>query len=137
MIYRNRRLLLIVALVMVSLFTVNFAVRALNHGRRFRERTDEPIQSWMNVPYISRAYRVPPQVIAAAIGLTPEQRDRRPIQEIASEQGRTSEALIADIMAAITRARAANPAPGQRPPRDGPPLDQQPPLSAPTQEARP
>lgn len=117
MIYRYRRPLLIVALIMVSLFTVNFAVRAFHHGRRFRERTDEPIQPWMNVPYISRAYRVPPQVVAAAIGLTPQQRDRRPLQEIAREQGRTAETLIAEIMAAIQRERAAHPPPPVAPPQ--------------------
>lgn len=135
MINRYRRPLLIVALIMVSLFTVNFAVRAFHHGRRFHERTDEPIQPWMNVPYIARAYRVPPPVVAAAIGLAPEQRDRRPLQEIAREQRRTTETLIAEIMAAIERERATKP-PG--PP--GPPQAEQPPPAAsppPTPEVQP
>jgi hypothetical protein len=125
MINRYRRPLLIVALIMVSLFTVNFAVRAFHHGRRLRERTDEPIQPWMNVPYISRAYAVPPPVVAAAIGLAPEQRDRRPLQEIARQQGRPTATLIAEIMAAIDQERATHP-PG--PP--GPPQGQQPPAAA-------
>ncbi|HEY0738453.1 MAG TPA: hypothetical protein VGD69_26275 [Herpetosiphonaceae bacterium] len=121
MINRYRRPLLIVALIMVSLFTVNFAVRAFHHGRRFRERTDEPIQPWMNVPYISRAYAVPPPVVAAAIGLAPEQRDRRPLQEIAREQGRATQTLIAEIMAAIERERAAHPPGPPGPPAASPP----------------
>jgi hypothetical protein len=116
LLYRHRRLLLVTALLLVSLLTVNFAVRAFDHGRRFRARADEPIQTWMNVPYISRAYRVPPPVVAAAIGLRPEQRDRRPIKEIAQEQGRDPTTLIADIMAAIERERAL-----RRPPGNGPP----------------
>lgn len=120
MINRYRRPLLIVALVLVSLFTVNFAVRAFHHGRRLHERTDEQIQPWMNVPYISRAYDVPPHIVAGAIGLTLEQRDRRPLQEIAKEQGRSTNTLIADIMAAIQRERAAHPPP-PAPPRPGEP----------------
>lgn len=128
MISRYRRPLLIVALIMVSLFTMNFAVRAFHHGRRFHERTDEPIQPWMNVPYISRAYRVPPPIVAAAIGLTPEKRDRRPLQEIAQEQGRATETLIAEIMAAIERERGTHPPQAPVPPQAEPPptLDVQP-----------
>jgi FtsZ-interacting cell division protein ZipA len=105
MVYRNRRRLIVVALVVVGLFTVSSAFRAFNHGRRFRERVDEPIQSWMNVPYIARAYRVPPPLVARAIGLSPEQRDRRPLREIAQAQGRVPEELIAEIMAAIEQER--------------------------------
>lgn len=135
MISRYRRPLLIVALIMVSLFTVNFAVRAFHHGRRFHERTDEPIQPWMNVPYISRAYRVPPPVVAAAIGLTPEQRDRRPLQEIAKEQGRSTETLIAEIMAAIERERAPPPPPPPPPPTGEPPPGQASP--SPTADVQP
>jgi hypothetical protein len=123
MLYRYRRRLLFAALLLVSVLTVNFAVRAFDHGRRFHARADEPIQAWMNVPYISRAYRVPPQVVAAAIGLRPEQRDRRPIQEIAQEQGRDPATLIADIMAAIERERASRRPPGKGPP---PPPEAQP-----------
>ena len=120
MIARYRRPLLIVALVLVSLFTMNFAVRAFHHGRRLHQRTDEPIQPWMNVPYISRAYDVPPHIVAGAIGLTLEQRDRRPLQEIAKEQSRSADTLIAEIMAAIERERAAHPPP-PAPPRPGEP----------------
>jgi hypothetical protein len=105
MLYRNRRRLLLAALVVVGLFTVFSALRAYNHGRRFRARVDEPIQIWMNVPYIARAYRVPPPVVAEAIGLSPGQRDRRPLREIAADQGRLPEQLIADIMVAIERER--------------------------------
>lgn len=123
MINRYRRPLLIVALIMVSLFTVNFAVRAFHHGQRLRERTDEPIQPWMNVPYISRAYAVPPPVVAAAIGLAPEQRDRRPLQEIARQQGRPTATLITEIMAAIEQERATHPPgpPGPLPAASPPP----------------
>lgn len=111
----NRTLVLLVALVVVGLLTINFAVRTFDHGRRLRNRPDEPIQAWMNVPYIAHSYHVPPDVVAQAIGLPPEQRDRRPLQEIAQTQGRTPDVLIAAIVAAIARDRAAHAPPGQGP----------------------
>lgn len=125
MVYRNRRRLIVIALVVVGLFTVSSALRAFNHGRRFRERVDEPIQTWMNVPYIARAYRVPPPVVARAIGLSPERRDRRPLREIAQEQGRLPEQLIAEIMAAIEQERVPPRPPNPDAP-PSPPLPRQP-----------
>lgn len=120
----NRRRWLIVALVLVTLLTVNAAVQGIRHARRFQARTDEPIQAWMNVGYIARAYQVRPEVVAQAIGLPPEQRDRRPLREIALAQGRSSDVLIAAINEAIRRERATPPdhggppnAPGAPPPR--------------------
>lgn len=111
----NRKLVLIIALIVVGLLTANFAIRSFGHAQRLRARADEPIQGWMNVPYIARSYRVPPDIVASAIGLTPQQRDRRPLWQIAQEQGRSPDTLIAAIKTAIERDRAAHPPPGQGP----------------------
>ena len=124
MLQSNRRWLLIAALVLVSLFTLNFAARAFQHARILHQRParpDEPIQSWMNIPYIAHAYHVPPPVVAGAIGLSPDRRDPRPLREIAAEQGRTPDALIADILAAIKQERAQHEPPRPLSPPPAPP----------------
>lgn len=105
----NRRTILIVAIALVGLFTINFAVRTVQHARRFHARADEPIQSWMNIPYIAHSYHVPPQVIADALGIPPGTRDPRPLREIAATQGRSVDELVSDIMAAINRFRPPPP----------------------------
>lgn len=116
MFHWNRRVVLILALVLVGLLTANFAVRAFQHTQRLRTRPDEPIQAWMNVPYIAHSYHVPPNVVAQAIGLSPDRRDRRPLHEIAAEQGRTVDALKADILAAVQQERATHGPPPPQPP---------------------
>jgi hypothetical protein len=123
MFQRNRRLVLIIALVLASAGTFSFAIRAVQYARHLHARTDEPIQPWMNVPYIAHAYHVRPEVIHQALGLPQGQRDRRPIRRIAETQGRSVDALIADLMAAIQRDRESRPPgrgePGASPPAQG------------------
>lgn len=118
---RNRALI-IAALVLVGLLTVAFAVRGAQHARRLRARGDEPIQPWMNVPFIARAYRVRPDIIQQALGLPSGRPDRRPLRQIAQEQGRSIDTLIADITTAIRRARSPRSPPNGTPPASSPPI---------------
>ncbi len=131
--HRNRRLL-IAALCLASLFTIGFSVRGAEHARRLRARSAEPIEPWMNVRYIAHAYHVPPAVIHQALGLPPDRPDRRPLWQIAKSQGRASDMLVADIEAAISRARSAPLPPIETPPAPPPPPpieDPPPPLPPP------
>ena len=105
MMTRRTRFLLIAALVVISFLTAYFALRAFEHGRQVRVRPDEPIQPWMTIPYVAHAYHVPPVVVQEALGLPPDPPDRRPLREIAAAQGRSSDAAIVDITAAIALAR--------------------------------
>ncbi|MEZ4865424.1 MAG: hypothetical protein R3C14_29210 [Caldilineaceae bacterium] len=109
---QQRRLVLtgfVLALLVVGLFSF----RAVT---RWRTRpTYEPIQGWMNIPHIARAYDVPPRVLAEALGLPPDHPDRRPIEVIAKEQDRDLDLVIALLNDAI---RKATP-PDRRPPPAG------------------
>ena len=123
---RRNRLLLIALLAIIGALTVNFAVRAFDHGRQFRARPDEPIQPWMTIPYIAHARRVPPDAIQTALDLPAQPPDRRTLSEIAAAQGRSPEAAIAEVEAAVERARPPRPPGGGTPtpdaetPRRGP-----------------
>lgn len=117
---RRRRALIVAALVLVGLLTAGFAVRGFEHTRRLRARADEPLQPWMTVPFIARTYHVHPDVVHRALGLPLNQRDRRPLSEIASAQGRPVSALMADLKEAIQRDREARRPPGKKPPPPSP-----------------
>lgn len=99
---RQTRLLLIagilVALLIVGLFAFRLTRRVGNRP------TYEPVAAWMSVPYVGRAYglrRDEIDQLYVAIDVTPPARgpnagppDRRPIGDLAREQGKESDALV-------------------------------------------
>jgi hypothetical protein len=110
----------VIAFVLALMLTGLFAARTVRHALYWHNHKDEIIRPWMNVPYISHSYRVPPHVLNQAINLQPTLHDRRPLREIAREQNRPVETLIAQLQDAIVHAR---------PPYPPPPPPPQPPTS--------
>ncbi|HEY6118418.1 MAG TPA: hypothetical protein VIV66_00590 [Pyrinomonadaceae bacterium] len=101
-------------LLLVLLFTGFFAVRTVQRAAYWHRHRDERIRPWMSIGYIARSYRVPPQVLYAALGLPPK-KDRRPLKEIAREQNRPVDDVITTLEKAIAEERL-NHAPPLRPP---------------------
>ena len=100
---------LLITLFLVALFfTGLFGFRAVRRAIYWHNHRDEPIRSWMSVPYVAHSYRVPTHVLNQAIGLPPMQRDRRPLREIAREQNRPVETLISELQDAIIHSRPPN-----------------------------
>ena len=110
----RRPLVLGVALVLAIAVTFVFGFRAGAHARRIRHQND-PVRPWMSVPYVAHSYRVPPHVLYEAIGIPLQSHDRRPIRDIAREQNRSVEEVIATLQNAIARERAHNPSGSQSP----------------------
>jgi hypothetical protein len=118
-----RQWLVLLAFVVVVAATGMFAVRTVRRAIYWHYHQDDPIRPWMSVGYIAHSYRVPPWVLRQALGLPPKPNgpDRRPIREIAREQNRPVDEVIAILQNAIVHARPPYPPPGP-PPRDsGPP----------------
>ena len=116
--------MVLLAFVLVVSVTGLFAVRTVRRTIYWRFHQDEPIRPWMNIGYIAHSYRVPPWVLSQALGLPPKpgKPDRRPIREIAREQNRSVDEVIAVLQNAIVHARPPYPPPGPPPPGDtGPP----------------
>jgi hypothetical protein len=84
------------------------------------------IADWMSVPYISRAYRVPPPELYKALGVEPGGRDRRSLREIASTSGRSSDEVLQVVREAVLAWQASHPALPRPPGRDGPDPDSKP-----------
>ena len=55
----------------------------------------------MSVPFIAHTHHVPAQVLFRAIGLPPDQRDRRPLYRIARDVNRPVGVLIGDLERAV------------------------------------
>jgi len=105
----------IAVLAVVLLITSLFAVRTVRRAVYWRLHRDEVIRPWMSVPYVAHSYRVPPHVLYEAIGIPLQSHDRRPIRDIAREQNRSVEEVIATLQNAIARERAHNPSGSQSP----------------------
>lgn len=123
----RRHRLLTVAFAVAIAFTAFFAVRTTVSFVFWANHRDEPIAPWMTVRYISNSYSLPPFVIAEAAGLTPGERDRRPIGEIVHDNGEAFDAVKARIEQAILDERAAiergEPTPQPKPPEPPEPPD--------------
>jgi hypothetical protein len=63
---------------------------------------NEPIRPWMSVPFIAHTHHVPPALLFRAVGLPPQQHDRRPLRRIAREEHRPVEDLMRDLERALT-----------------------------------
>ncbi len=119
----GRKWLVLLAFVLVVSLTGLFAVRTVRRTIYWRFHQDEPIRPWMSLGYIAHSYRVPPWVLSQALGLPskPGKPDRRPIREIAREQNRPVDEVIATLQDAIVHARPPYAPAGARPARDATP----------------
>ena len=104
----------IAALILVLAVTGLFAVRTFRRAVYWRMHRDEVIRPWMSLPYVAHSYRVPPRVLYEALKIDHPPHDRRPIKQIAAEQKRSADEVIAILYQTIARAR-------QQPPSNGPP----------------
>ncbi|MFN2598265.1 MAG: hypothetical protein ABR563_13885 [Pyrinomonadaceae bacterium] len=107
-----RQWLVVLLFFVVLGATALHATFTLRRAIYWRQHQDDPIRGWMTVGYVAHSYRVPPRVLYEALDLPPREphdphapRDRRPLREIAREQGRTVEEITATLQAAIARER--------------------------------
>lgn len=94
-------------LAAVSLLFI-FGYRAVRHARYLRSE-EQPIHAWMSVPFVAHTHHVPKEILFAAIGVEPRERDRRPIRAIARQQNRPVAEVIRDLENAIVRQRGKAP----------------------------
>ena len=103
------------AFVAVSCFTGLHAFRAVRKSIYWSRHRDEPIRGWMSVGYVAHSYHLPPRVLYEALEFQHTPHDRRPIREIAREQHRSVQEVIAVLQEAIARARQPGPSPSAPP----------------------
>jgi hypothetical protein len=111
---RTQRVVL-AAFVLVLAFTGFYSYRTYQSAVFWQEHRDEPIAGWMRVGFVAASYQVPRSELNRAVGLPPNVRDRRPLSEIAEDQGRPFEEVKADLERAISDLRTKRPPPGGQP----------------------
>jgi hypothetical protein len=109
---RPSQLLVLAAAFCVAIAgTFIFAFRAGRHARRLHYE-NEPIRPWMSVPFIAHTHHVPAADLYRAIGVEPQQHDRRPLRAIARERHQTVEEVMRDVERALARTGHTHPAVG-------------------------
>jgi len=100
----RRKLILIAALILAIAGTLVFGNKIRRHIRRMRWE-NEPIRSWMSVPFIAHTHHVRPDILYQAIRVEPRQHDRRPIRNLARAENRPVADVMHDLEKAIADAR--------------------------------
>lgn len=101
--------LLRIAFGLALLVTLGFGVRfgaSLIYWSNPANR-DQPVEGWMPVGFVARSWQVPPEVLAEALGLDPEQRTRQTLDQIARARGESLASVVTSLEAAIEVWRAA------------------------------
>lgn len=64
-------------------------------------RHEQPVAGWMTPRYVAHSWKVPPQLIMQVIGQDAMPKKRSSLEEIAKEQGRNLDDLIAELTQAV------------------------------------
>lgn len=108
---------------LVALVAVAFVIALVFGGRagwRLYHRLTGPpppsrqtdvsaIAGWMTVPYVGRAYRVPPPELFGALGVSEQGRRTSTLDDIARETGRSSADVLDTLRVSVSAWQAANP----------------------------
>jgi hypothetical protein len=99
-------LLLALSFCLAIAATFFFSYRAGRTARHFRLQ-NEPIKSWMSVPFIAHTYHVREDVLFQAIHVSPNPHDHRPLRDIARAEKLPSAELIRELQNAIANSGKA------------------------------
>ncbi|WP_172746768.1 hypothetical protein [Neorhizobium sp. T25_13] len=104
---RERKLFVVLLSAFLLAATVSgvLAVRLVVRTIYWSAHQNEPIEGWMPLGYVAHSYGVSPVVLQTALGLPIGIRDRRPLSEVAAEQGKSFEEARKALEAAIAADR--------------------------------
>jgi hypothetical protein len=95
--------LLVLGFCLAIAATFFFGYRAGRTARHLRQQ-NEPIKSWMSVPFVAHTYHVREDLLFDALHVPPNPRDHRPIRDIARAEKLPSAELIGELRHAIANA---------------------------------
>ncbi|MGV8938159.1 MAG: hypothetical protein ACOH2J_13620 [Allorhizobium sp.] len=105
--WRKHRLLLS-AFVFATLLTLFFAARFVFFVQYWNDpaHREQPLEGWMTLGYVAHSYKVPRNTLAAALGVVPPEKGKRPtLKQIAGDKGLPVDAFAAEVEAAIKKLR--------------------------------
>ena len=95
----------LLAAILTILFTIRTVVFTIYWANPAHQ--DQAIEPWMTVRYVAHSWDLPPNVLAQALGLSPDGRQRLSLQEIAKRDGVSLDELTRRIAAAAKALREA------------------------------
>jgi hypothetical protein len=109
-------LVFLVAVALIGLVMAGWSGYRLYHQltRPIRETDVTRIEDWMTVGYIARAYRVPPDQLDRELGLSPQERGRQTLRQVAAGTGRPVEEVVAQTRQVVADLQAREPEPPPR-----------------------
>ena len=133
----QQRTLVIGLIVIGILFTAFFGMRALHAFKRFNGHRPPPpgkvetdvelIRDWMTIPFISRMYHVPDEIIFEALKIPPNDNRDKSLMELDQEYYPDTGGFVMDLVKATILAH--QPPPTAVPPQTAiPPLTPVPPV---------
>lgn len=117
---------LVIGLIIVGiLFTAFFGMRAFHAFRKFNGHRPPPhgkvetdvelIRDWMTIPFISRTYQIPPEVIFEALKIPPQKDREKSLKELNEEYYPGQEEYVLNLVKDTILAHQPPPAPASAP----------------------
>lgn len=121
----KRRTLVIGLILLGILFTVFFGMRAFHAFRKFNGHRPPPpgkvetdvelIRDWMTIPFISRTYQVPPDVIFEALKIPPQKGHEKSLKVLNEEYYPSQDGYVLGLIKETILAHQPPPAPDSAP----------------------
>jgi len=107
----KQRTLVIGLIILGILFTAFFGLRAFHAFKRFNGHPPPPsgkmetdvelIRDWMTIPFISRMYRVPTEVLFEALKVSPQKDREKSLKEINEEYFPEADGIAIELVKAV------------------------------------
>jgi hypothetical protein len=121
----KQRALVIGLILLGILFTAFFGMRAFHAFRRFNGHRPPPpgkvetdvelIRDWMTIPFISRTYQVPPDVIFEALKIPPQKDHEKSLKVLNEEYYPSQDGYVLNLVKETILAHQPPPTPGSAP----------------------
>lgn len=122
---RNRQRAVIVVLILLGLVIAGFfGIRSLRAVKNYEaygppplppadsaalETDVELIRDWMTIPYISKTYSLPPNLLYRALNISPRGNEEKSLSQLNEEYFRESPGFVIEIVRAAVRASVPTP----------------------------
>ena len=127
----QQRALVIGVIIIGILFTAFFGMRAVHAFRKFNGHRPPPpgkvetdvelIRDWMTIPFVSRMYHVPDEIIFDALGIPPKNNRDKNLKELNQEYYSTTNDYVLDMVKTTILAHQPPPTPDPASPAVSPP----------------
>jgi hypothetical protein len=129
----KQRMLIVVFTILGCILILFFGMRTLHAFKKFNghrppqpspgevETDVERIRDWMTVPFISRMYGVPEEIIFDALGIPEEGNRKKSLEELEKKYYPNSKGVVIEIVKTTILAHQTPPMPDAPPMPDSPP----------------